>query len=161
MARSYNKAEVESARRGFQRQMREAQLQCDHKNNNGACLENVRTTNRYVQNRNKYSEATVICKECGEIFEMEPYTTEQLEDAFFIISSAVNQVKVFDDSNDDDYQKLVEMLAVIDDFRTGFMPYHNNMMKRLANKGGNRKGSSQRQKGKLGAGVNSSQFATR
>lgn len=140
-------------KRELQNAIRYSQRECDHKNKTGPRLVNVHSSenNVYIKDKNKLSPDTVICKECGEIFEMTAYRTEEIEDAVKTLSSMLNQIKVLANLSDQEFMEIVELIKLVDDKISGsLVPYYDGMIKRLSGNDKRRNNNDGNQKGRVG-----------
>lgn len=143
---------IRMKKRELQSAIRYTQRECDHKNRTGPRLVNVHeATDVYVKDRNKMSEDTVVCKECGEIFEMTAFKAEEVDEAVAMLKSMLNQIKVLANLNDEEYKEIVELIKMIDDKIDGsLVPYYMGMIKRLTDDGKRRDRNNGNQKGRVG-----------
>ena len=160
--RSFDKNGVNERELEYKQSIRDGQKRCDHRNNQGPSVERVATSNRFIRDRHLYSDSCVICKECGEIFDITSHTKEEFKQAVMVITDMVNQIKLLGNPGDDDYAKLIEVLNFTDRaLFEGIGPYYFHLVKQLSNGNGNGKNRKQdsNHKGKLG--ISSGQFASR
>lgn len=140
-------------KRELQSAIRCSQRECDHKNKTGPRLVNVHdeANTVYVKDRAKMSPDAVICKECGDIFEMTAYQPEEIENAVATLKSALNQIKVLANLNDDEFADIVELIKWFDEKIDGsLVPYYLGMIKRLAGDDKRRNRDNGNQKGRVG-----------
>lgn len=140
-------------KRELQSAIRYSQRECDHKNRTGPRLVNVHddANTTYIKDRHKLSADTVICKECGEIFEMTAYQPEEIENSVAMLKSALNQIKVLASLNDDEYQDIVELIKWFDEkIDNSLVPYYLGMIKRLSGEDKRRRNDNGNQKGRVG-----------
>lgn len=129
--------------------IKEHQFRHDHKNKNGACLESVHSTNQYIKDKGKLGPDAVICKECGEIFDMTAYKEHEVEAGIMMFKSMLNQIKVLGNLADDEYEDIVSVLEFVDTKLGGTLaPYYLSMIKRLSN--GDKRRNDSTQKGRIG-----------
>ena len=144
---------IRKQKRELQSAIRISQRACDHKNRTGPCLINVHDDNnhQYIKDRAKLSADAVICKECGDIFEMTAYQADEIESAVSLLKSALNQIKVLANLNEEEFNDIVELIAFFDEKIDGaLVPYYMNMIKRLAGDDKRRRNDNSNQKGRVG-----------
>ena len=144
---------IRKQKRELQSAIRFSQRSCDHKNKTGPRLVNVHdeANTVYIKDRNKLSQDAVICKECGDIFEMTAYQPEEIENAISILKSALNQIKVLASLNDEEFEDIVSMIKYFDEKVDGSLaPYYLNMIKRLSGDEKRRSRDNGNQKGRVG-----------
>ncbi len=157
--RSFDKGAIAGARRQIQAQIREGQIHCNHKDAHGGTIDDVLTSKEFIRDRNRYSDGDVICKECKDIFNLQTYTKGEIDDSMYVLYSICNQLKLIDDMNDEDYEKVEKIMELLDELGVTVIPYYLNMVKKLAKGTKNNKNEKTRTKGRLG--LNSNQFASR
>ena len=155
------KKNISELERKLRVQKHEYRYQHDHKDPKGPTITPVKDASGYIANRHLYSDTTVICEECGEIFDMQSKSEDDFAEAVFTIKSMVNQMKILTNFNSDNGDAVRESLAVIlkfiDNIEMNFGPSYFKMIKQFS--GGNKnknKNGNQRQKGHMG--VSSSSF---
>ena len=140
-------------KRELQGAIRFSQRECEHKNKTGPRLVSVHddANNTYIKDRHKLSADAVICKECGEIFEMTAYSAEEIENAVSTLKSALNQIKVLVNLTDEEFKDVVELIKLVDDKIEGsLVPYYLGMIKRLSGDDRRRNRDNGNQKGRIG-----------
>lgn len=140
---------ISETKRELGNAIKEYQFSHDHKNKHGACLESVHQTKQYIKDKGKLGPDAVICKECGEIFEMTAYTESEVEAGIMMFKSMLNQIKVLANLQDEEYADIVSVLEFVDTKLGGTLaPYYLNMIKRLGDNNNRRKDTNQ--KGRIG-----------
>lgn len=148
---------LRNARQAYQATLRQAQLDHDHKDNNGPTVESLSDTKINVQDKHKYPSCSVICTECMEIFDLELYPPEKVESIFFELKSMLNQIAVFAELGDDDQEELRDMREYVDSLQFGMGSFYNSMVRSLGKNGGkgkHRNKGGNRSVGRIGIGAN-------
>lgn len=133
--RKFNNAELREAQDKLAITMKNHQYYHDHKRKDGTCLEPVSETNKYVKDPSKYGPDAVICRDCGEIFNMRQYSAKEIEDGVMMFKSMLNQIKYLAQLNDAEYEDIVKLLEVVDtQLGDTLTRYYLSMMNKLSDK---------------------------
>ena len=152
---------IRETRRSLVVQLRQRQIECDHKNNHGPIIyepSNPKVKDLVPGNR-KFNEMDMICEECGEIINMESVTKEDADAAFQTLYDVCNQTKLLCSLNDKEAESIAEIMENLDIIKKSLMSfYENNVIKPLVNGGKGKKNNNNntRQKGKMG--INSTSY---
>lgn len=156
--RSFDKSVIGNIRREYNLRLREGQIRCNHCDSRGPLVESLKDTKENVKNKDNYSDTSCICVECKDIFDMSSFTLAEITDAFYVLSSMANQIKIFDKMNDEDYEKIVTVLETLDELSGSFVTYYLNMIKKLS-KGGNNKNQNKHNNSKGRIGITAKQYS--
>lgn len=154
MAKEMNyDAEILSARRQLDNFFIRRMRQCNHKPSNRGRVMPLHESKISVPGKKDYPESAVICPTCEKVFESGLYSGQEMTSAQYMIDSAVEQTKMLANLNDEDKAFLDEVYAALDTI-SKFTVFYDEMVKKLGEKGGNKKGKSTTRKGNLGASRN-------
>ena len=156
--RSFDKSVIGNIRREYNLRLREGQIRCSHCDSRGPVLEVVRESKENIKNKDSYSDKSCICTDCKDIFDMTPFSRATINDAFYVLYSMANQIKIFDKMNDEDYEKIVTVLETLDELNGSFAEYYLNMIKKLG-KGGNNKNQNKQNNSKGRIGITAKQYS--
>ena len=153
----FDRNSISEKQRAYRAEVRRQQEYCNHRfGGNGRHLENVHTTNQFVRDRNLYSDSTVICPECTDIFETDAYTLKDLNSGIFMYQSMLSQIKLFSELDENDWEAIDNAYRALDTISSMFT-YYNDMVQKLTNGNkNNRNNNNGSSKG--GVGVRSSMF---
>ena len=125
-------------------------LKTPEKKADGSAAE--RNTAKEAADRKKFAFVIYpVCKECGDIFEMTAYQADEIENAVSLLKSALNQIKVLANLNEEEFNDIVELIAWFDEKIDGsLVPYYMGMIKRLSGEDKRRNRDNGNQKGRVG-----------
>lgn len=156
MARQFDQNKIKEGRRNYQAMIRESQIHCDHKDAKGPVLESISDTKEFIRDRNQYGDCAVICRNCKDVFDMTSFNQKDIRDALQVFYSMCNQAKVLFNPSDDDYEKIENIMSILDEMQATFVQYYLKNIAQLTN-GQKKQKEQSRQKGKLG--ISAGQFA--
>lgn len=150
---------INQARRQLSSLYRQHQIECKHKTDHGPLLYDPdRPEVKHLINgiNRKFNEMDMVCKECGEIVNMESVSREDADCAFQTLYDVCNQIKVLCKLNDNESASIEEIIENLDVIKNSLMPfYDNNVIKPLTGQGKGKKNNTGRSKGKMGINGNS------
>lgn len=147
--------EAEEQVRFAERQLAKAKLEkkrsCFHNQVSDAHLVPISESRLPDREKQKYSDTTYICDNCGDIFEANAYDQRDIDRIFFDIHSALAQIQLLVGAKLDDQERaeLEDAFEKADDLEKIIGNFYLEMVK-LMSKGNNKGGKKKTSKGGIG-----------
>lgn len=148
----YDANSIRNERAKYMSFVREAQINCDHRNGHNPTLESVDTSKSFIGKKEFYPNG-YVCKQCNDIFSLESLTATDINEHLAALYSMCNQAKLLFNPSESDYEQIKGIMQYLDEIQQVFMPYYLNHVKELTNNRRNNNNNNQnRAKGRIGVG---------
>lgn len=147
--------EADDQVRSAERQLAEARIRkrrrCFHNHISNAHLIPIEESRLPEREKQKYSKTTVVCDNCGDIFETNAFTEDEVDKLFFDLHSILAQIQLINGAKLTENQKA-ELESAFDkaDYLEGIMGSFYAEMIKLMSKGEHKGGKKKTSKGGIG-----------
>ena len=131
----------------------------DHKPNHGGKLMPLHESKINVPGKRDLPDSTIICTKCEKYFEGNSYLPSETDSGLYMFGSMIEQIKLNAQLTEEDWDMINQCYDALDTLGS-LATYYNDMVEKLANNSGNKKGKGGGPK-KGYMGINSSMFGGR
>lgn len=148
--RNFNSRDIAAKKREFNNFVREAQIDCDHKDAHGPNFTNVHDNKVMVKGKDSMGPNTFQCDECGDIVNFDAYTSKEANSALGVLYDICNQTKVLADLTDREFDNITTIMRTLDNISSSLIPFYlNKVINPLSNNKGRKNNNNGRSKGKI------------
>lgn len=147
-------AEIKAAKKNLANFFAQRKRRCDHKPNNKGKIISVHDSKINIPNKKNLPETTAVCTKCEAYFESESIDERDIESAFYLVRSMIEQIKLNAHLSEEDWAVIENGYDAIDTLENNIAVYYVDMVEKLSNGNNKKQGNKRTQKGHMGISNN-------